>query len=380
MVALPRSAVGTATEPVVLCAPVGPYTARVSSLVWALFRQRGLRVTDAFFVARRRGLQYLYSDILDSGRALDDLRRALGPEIVDHHAVDVRVPRAKDGSLVDGDLEPEHAERFRETLWNAARDAIAVAGDRPVIFGLTGGPESAANAQLSGFFPLLARAQDRLVDVRIADPRVDEEMGFFFPEQRDRELFRGHARVDAKKVRVDLVDIELPRLAGVVEGNVLTSWDSALRIARARPQSAPPALVVDLDHGQVTIDGVPLPLSTAERLWYAYLASRRGETRDGWVLAGQEGHAEFFDFLERARASRWTGSIRTKPLLDLLDGVFVPDEDLKNLRGKTVQRVKRWCKKNRPELAALLTPEADGTGHQRIALPAHRIVVRGLSS
>lgn len=379
MVALPRSALGTATEPVVLCAPVGPHTARVTSLIWALHRQRGLRVTEAVLVARRRSLEYLYADILDSGRALDDLRHALGPSLVDHHAVDVRVARAKDGTIVDGDVEPAHAERFRETLWNAARDAIAQAGDRPVVFGLTGGPGT-ANAHLSGFFPLLARAQDRLVDVRFADPRVDEEMGFFFPEQRTRELTRGHAKIDAKKVRVDLIDVELPRLAGVVEGNVLTSWDSALKIAKARPGSAPPSLVLDLDHGQTTVDGIPLPLSTAERLWYAYLASRRGETADGWVLAGQEGHAEFFSFLERARAQRWASSIRTKPLLDLLDGEFVPDEDLKNLRGKTVQRVKRWCKQNRPELKALLVPESDGAGHQRIALPAHRIVVRGLIS
>ena len=137
-------------------------------------------------------------------------------------------------------------------------------------------------------------------------------------------------------------------------------------------------MVIDLSRGWVTIDGLEVDSSTAERFWYAYLGWRRGETTDGWVLAGQGGHAEFHSFLARAGAERWASSIRTKPLRLLLSGEFVHDEDMRNLRGKTVQRLKRWCTDHRPELARMVVPVSDGHGRQRIPLPAHRIRILGL--
>jgi hypothetical protein len=184
--------------------------------------------------------------------------------------------------------------------------------------------------------------------------------------------------IDVRRVEVALVEIDLPRLSGILEGEVLDSYDSALRVAKARPESVAPPLVIDLQRGSVTIDGSEVDLSTAERFWYAYLGERRGETTDGWVLAGQGGHSDFLAFLARAHAERWASSIRTKPLRLLLSGEFVHDEDMRNLRGKTVQRLKRWCAENRPELAPWVVPVSDGHGRQRLPLPSHRIRIIGI--
>ena len=364
-------------RPAVLFAAIGPYTAPFTELVWALHRQRNMAVVEAFVVVDRRGLDYLQADLLDSGRGLDQLREVL-PNILDHHDVHLRVARTPSGQIVEDDLSDGEASCFRETLWLAAREAIARAGDRPLVFGLTEGSRRTTCALLTSFFQLLAREQDLLVDVRVTDPRVDGDVPFFFPEQQERELHHEFSVIDVRRVEVALVELDLPRLAGVLEGEVLTTYDSALRVAKARPETSPPPLVVDLARGWVTIDGLEVDLSAAERFWYAYLGWRRGETTDGWVLAGQGGHADFSAFLARAGAERWASSIRTKPLRLLLQGEFVPDEDMRNLRGKTVQRLKRWCSDHRPELSRLVVPVSDGNGRQRIPLPAHRIRIVGL--
>ena len=364
-------------RPAVLVTAVGPYSAPFTELVWALHRQRDMAVVEAYVVVDRRGLEYLQADLLDSGRGLDQLREVL-PDILDHHELHLRVARTPAGQIVEDDLSFGEASCFRDTLWRTAQDAIARAGERPLVFGLTEGSRRTTCALLTSFFQLLAREQDLLIDVRVTDPRVDGDVPFFFPEQREREIHHEFSVIDVRRVEVALVELDLPRLAGVIGGEVLTTYDSAIRAAKARPSTAPPPVVIDLERGFVTIDGMEVDLSTAERFWYAYLGWRRGETTDGWVLAGQGGHTDFLAFLARARAERWASSIRTKPLRLLLQGEFVHDEDMRNLRGKTVQRLKRWCGEHRPELTRVVVPASDGHGRQRIPLPAHRIQILGL--
>jgi hypothetical protein len=337
-------------DPVVVVAPIGPHSAPLGGLIRVLYQERSMAVAHAYLVAGARELKAIHDDVLDSGRLLDRLREMLGDQILDHDGVHLVPVHGAGGEILEDDLLPEHASCFREALWNAARDAIARAGSRPVVFAMLHGARRTAAALVGAFYQLLARPQDVLLDVRIL-PGTDG---------------------------VRLVELELPRLAGLVGGASLTSFASALAVARSHAPVSPPKLVIDLLTTRVEVEGIEVDLSPAEGLWYAYLALRRGETVDGWVIAGQDGHEAFAHFLRRAGARRRTGSIRCRPLRDLLEGQFVHDEDLRNLRGKTVQRMKRWCGLERPEWAQLLVPEADNHGHQRLPLPAHAIEIRGL--
>ena len=203
---------------------------------------------------------------------------------------------------MEDDRTGPEASCFRETLWRTAQDAIASAGDRQVVFGLTEGSRRTTCALMTAFFQLLAREPDILVDVRVTDPRVDGDVPFFFPEQKERELLHEFSVIDARRVEVALVELDLPRLAGMLEGEALTSYDSALRIAKARPESSPPPVVIDLSRGWVTIDGLEVDLSTAERFWYAYLGWRRGRD-DGRMGAGGAGRARRVPLLPGPRGS-----------------------------------------------------------------------------
>ena len=46
-------------RPAVLIAAIGPYTAPLTELVWALHRQRNMAVVEAFVVVDRRGFEYV---------------------------------------------------------------------------------------------------------------------------------------------------------------------------------------------------------------------------------------------------------------------------------------------------------------------------------
>jgi CRISPR-associated protein (TIGR02584 family) len=364
-------------EPTVLFAPIGPYPAPLAALIWALARHRGLCPTEAFVVVDRRAKKYLEEELLGPGRVLAQLGRALGPPLFDESRLHVRSARRPDGSLVDDDLDPADAATYLDTLWAAARDAIACAGARRVVFALVAGNRRTVTAQQSGIFQLLARKSDLLFDVRVGDPRAEGAPEFFFPEQDVPVFRRGGAVIDARQVEVQLVELDLPRLAGLVGGEALGSY----RLAKGASQkaidaAAPPVLSIDLEQGTAYLDDALLDLSAAELLWYAYLARQR-QLGDGWVVAGVGGHAEFRAFVVERWSRSWVQAQKSRPLRELVEQASVLDDDLRNLRGKTVQKVKRWCAAERPIAARLLVPEVDGRGRQRLPMAPASIALRG---
>jgi class 3 adenylate cyclase len=158
------------------------------------------------------------------------------------------------------------------------------------------------------------------------------------------------------------------------------------RLAHAAPGAAPPGtpaapdraagrLCVDLGAGAAHFGGQALPLSAAELVWFAYLCHARRSDPEGWVVAGQDGHESFRAFSRPLWQRAWTASVRTRPLLDLVAGQAIDDEDLRNLRGKTVQKLKRFAASTHG--AAMLVPETDGRHRQRLPLPAPSIDIVG---
>jgi hypothetical protein len=138
----------------------------------------------------------------------------------------------------------------------------------------------------------------------------------------------------------------------------------------------PAALVVDLVAGTATVDGHALPLSAAELIWFAWLAVNRA-SGEGWVVTGVEGHPALRAFAAALLERPWTEDVRTRPLLELARGAAVDDEDLKNLRGKTAQKLRAFCTGDRAWLAPLVVPELAGKSRQRLPLPAASLQVVG---
>ena len=129
-------------------------------------------------------------------------------------------------------------------------------------------------------------------------------------------------------------------------------------------------LVIDLGAGTATVAGDALPLSAAELIWFAWLAVHRARgDDDGWVVAGADGHAALGTFTAALLARPWAQAVKTQPLLALARGGDVDDEDLKNLRAKTAQKLRGFCTGGRGWLALLVIPEVSGKNRQRIPIP-----------
>lgn len=355
----------------VLFAPIGPYCDPLAQLLWALHRKRQMTVALAHVVVDRRALRYLETELLAPGQILDELRAEL-PELLPAEGFVVHRPLLPSGELVDDDLEPEHARVYLETMWNAARAAIAAAGPRRVIFGLVAGRRRTPTAIQAAYYQLLARQDDLLLDVRLSDARVVGTGDFFFPGQKDL-LKVGSWTIDPQTIDVELVDLALPRLGGLIDPRALETYESAKAAGQAAIDALqPPALSLDLHKGRCRAGEEELPLSKAELCWYAYLVCARA-AGEGWVIVGRDGHDALRKFLLEHQDRAWFAKVRTDPLQRLLGGEEVDDEDLRNLRGKTVQKLKAWCAAERPAWAAYLVPESEGNRRQRLPLASAHI-------
>jgi CRISPR-associated protein (TIGR02584 family) len=363
------------SEPVVLFAPVDPRTDPLAQMIWALEKQRGMTVVEAHVVADKVGINYLERELLAPGEILDQLRASLGPATLPHEHLFVHRATLIDQTLAFDETRPDHAEAYLHTLWNGAKKAIERAADRRVIFGLIATRRRTMSAMQAACFQMLARKNDLLLDVRLTDGRASIQGDFFFPAQREKVGYH-QIEIDPRTVEVQLIDVSLPRLGGLIAGGALETYESAVAASqRAIDALTPPLLKIDLLEGAATADDRSLGLSSAELLWYAFLAEGRKTNSDGWVVIGQDGHHALREFVLPLVGRSWVAKIRTAPLLALIEGDWVNDEDLRNLRGKTVQKLKSWCDEQRPDASGWLVPESDGGRHQRIPLPAAHIVI-----
>ncbi|MDB4993027.1 MAG: CRISPR-associated protein [Myxococcaceae bacterium] len=378
------------SDAAVLFAPLGPNPAPFSELVWALHRQRGLFVEDAVVVVDREAAAFLDSELLAEGAALDQLRGVLGDRIVSRERL--RVQRVVDhaGELLDDDLAFEAAAAYARHVWEAARAALALAGDRPVVFALAAGRRRTMTALATVSAELLARPGDLCLDVRVSDPRVEGGTGFFFPEQLGQMILTPRGLVRAADVEVRLVDVALPRLASLLQKEDLTTYASALEAGqRAIDRGPMPRLTLDLVTGTARCDTDVLPVSESELVWLAALAHARvrDPLPDGGWLAARDVDA-LRVVIAGCAARGWTERIRSRPLRALLADPsasnVVPDAvaDLAKLRADTRKRISVWCEQLRPLAAGLLIPETrrrwdDGAllAEQRLALPGDRITI-----
>ncbi len=372
-------------RPVTVFAALGPNPAPLTELIWALHRE-GAHVTDAFVVLDDAGHFYLHGELLDGAAprragthgALHALRAQLGVAAVLHETV----VEPEGGGRLDVD-DPAHAELYHRRVWDAAQAAVAHAGAGQVVFALCGGRLRTTTALTTMAIQLLARPQDRAVDVRVSDARAEGATGFYFPTQDDQALRsrRGEPFV-AGEVDVRLTPVRVPRLRELLPASSLVSYEAALEATQAAVDAAAlPRLVVDLEVGEARVDGVSLGLSRSALIWYAALAVARREAEDGWLAVA---HLETVARVMRACASRsWSEEVQDSALRDLLRPTWDRDDlvaSLAKLRSATGSDVRAWCATHRPRAEPLVAPELSRRGRtfvQRLPLPPDRVEIRG---
>jgi hypothetical protein len=328
-------------------------------------------------VTTPEGQHWLEREVLRAGRALDELRRALGRTGRPRIHVDV---------LAIDDADEPDGRTWREGMWGAARQAVSAAGESSVVFGLIAGRRRTMTAMATVTAQLLARPQDICVDVRVSTRKAEGGSGFYFPEQMRRWIDGPYGAFDAREVEVQLVDVPVPRLAGLIPVGGLKTWESALAAGQKTIDALrPPRVEVLLPDPKprVTVDGVVLPLAGAKLLVFLSLVFQRQRTHEGWVVSGDE--TVIRTLVQPLSAYAWSDAVTAqawKHLLGQGDGEVFDINDLSKARSDLRRAMKLWCQKTAPTLERWLVPEvstkhSDGAKQtsQRLALPPEYLTV-----
>ena len=338
----------------VLVAAPGGNPAPLVALIWALHQQWELRVDTVHLVLYENSRRYVESELLGGHEPLEDLRRTLGDpdlaEVVQH------LVTAADEQIVEDDVDFDHQALFMESLWSVIR-RTQDQSTGPVIFSLVGGRRRTLTVDIATAFQLLARPEDRLVDVRL-DPKYadDPSTAFYFPGQRNPCVV--HARdgsvLLASEVRVLPVDVRVPRLRHLLIQDDLETFGRALEAGEAALERGPlPKLVVDVEEKQVRVGDHIIGISYDQMVWYATLAVARRNSEDGWVAINE---TELLSQVESACRAIWC--VDPDKLSDAYD--FRPEAD-----GERHQRLAPI----RSRLRAKMEKSLKGHPHRALVVP-----------
>jgi CRISPR-associated protein (TIGR02584 family) len=337
--------------PCILVGDLGPNPAPLAEALWALARHHDLRVRAAFLLTFERGARYLDREFLAPGAALDQLHGALGADVLPRGAVHLHRAHDVDGDALDDDSLPPHALAWNEARWRTALAALTAAGDDPVIFALLGGRRRSMSALDAVVFQMLARPQDRLLDVRVSDPRVEGGSGFFFPEQRVRYVKgRDGAMIDARSVAVRLVDLPVPKLRRLLGERPPATYAEALARTDVAVERTPPMLTIDLAARTARVGEHPLALTSRHLAWYATLALCRGATTGDGAVSSDDFEPRLHRTLHRMKALDPSWQPTSEALAKLLAvsaatpstpwSAIAANEEWSNLRSTTRKAVK----------------------------------------
>ncbi len=292
----------------VLITELGANPAPLVEALWALARQRGMRVRAAFVLTSARGRGYLDREVLREGGIYHELREALGDDVPPRDALNIMVAAAPD------ELRPDDAAAWNESRWQNALAGLRDARDIVAVFALAGGRQRTSGALSTAMFQLLARQRDLLVDVRVGDRRVEgARAGFYFPEQRAQRLRVADGVLDARDVAVHLVEVRVPRLRRLVGERSLASWADALAAGQQSIEAVPRVEVtLDVAAAKLWINERLVSFAEGEFVWFAALVRARKLTDEGWLRS--DGISDARDVLvamRGARAPTWKPNSKT---------------------------------------------------------------------
>jgi hypothetical protein len=337
-------------DAVVAC-ELGPNPAPISELVQALRVQRALRVRALFLLTNRYGERYLH----ELHHAMEMYRAVYG----DAPVLELAFAELDDGTRAERDLTPAESAAWMRARWANVQRAVAAAGADPVVFAIAANRER--SVLTTAMYTLLARPGDLCLDVRVSDPRVEgAKAGFFFPTQPEPCVTADGTVIDPASVAVTLVQLELPRLRGMLGLEVPATYDAALALAQgAVDAAAPPRVVADLTGPRIAVDGVEVSLSRGQCLvWLALLLARVDGRDEGWV-AGFDS-TWLVEALERVRQA--TGSPMWSPQgaafskLSRDDAVMIEgvEQSVRELRSRTRRRLERFCEEQGVDPSAIV--------------------------
>lgn len=333
---------------------MGSNPALLVAMVWALERKQDLRVAEAYLVLVDKGAHYLETELLPQGKGLDALHEVMGPNGLPREHLYVRTATLPDGSAVNDELSEDDAKAYQDQVLEVAKEAIARAGERPVVFALLAGRRRTMTVMASMVAQFLARPQDRLMDLRIEPRGADVPGCFFFPDQKDARAFEVNGELLLPSdVDVSLVDVRVPRLRALLfsereprsyrellelgeEAADSAAYPLSLEVRIVSDKKKRGAFLYDPKTQQITC----ISRSDPQLLYLASLIEGRKLRKDGFVPVGNV-QSEDTPFAELVRSIPWAKGCSAQSIenffkpLESESDVAIANQRLEEMRSKT---------------------------------------------
>ncbi len=125
---------------------------------------------------------------------------------------------------------------------------------------------------------ICSRQVDRMSQVLVSDPRIENNPDFFFPSQPLKQkikTFNGDI-VDVREISVDLIHIDYIRLRGNLPKNTFCSGKSRLEIiAMGRRIFEKQTLEIDYPKSSIVASGIHIKMSTAPYALYTWIIEQK---------------------------------------------------------------------------------------------------------
>ena len=305
----------------------------VTETVFALAaRPQGQRFvpTEIHLVTTEEGRRQAELDLLETGHAqLERLCRDhhIGSPGIRFDLSTIHVIRGEDAQPLEDIRSVRDNERGADAIVRLVRQLTADP-DCALHVSLAGGRKT-MGFYLGYALSLFGRPQDRLSHV-LVDPRFENLPEFFYPtpEPRILRLRDGNGTVDAQQARIDLAEIPVVALRGLLGADLLgddgASYAEIVRRARGEISNTR-SLTLDLGRHVATCGEREVQFSASLFVWYCWFADRAkaGDSSIDWRTVNPSSLKAMADRLEgpglgRLKSDTWVdGAPLDKTRLDL---------------------------------------------------------------
>lgn len=267
--------------------------------------------TEIHLVTTEEGRRQAELDLLERGQArLSQLCCDYGLEraAIRFDVSTIHVIHDDAGAPLEDIRTVQDNERGADAIVRLVRQLTADA-DCALHVSLAGGRKT-MGFYLGYALSLFGRPQDRLSHV-LVDPRFENLPEFFYPTPASRilRLRDGKGTVDAQQARIDLAEIPVVSLRGLLGAELLGNDDATYAeiVRRARGEiGEAPTLKLDLGHHVATCGGREVRFSAGLFAWYCWFAfmAKQGESRVDWRKVSPASLSRVADQLEGPRLGR----------------------------------------------------------------------------
>lgn len=272
------------------------------------------------------------------------------PEFTRNHCITFT---DNDGSPLEDIRNYQESENAADTIFNKIAEWCE--SENSQLHLSVGGGRKSLDLHAGLAMNICSRQIDRMSQVLVSDPRIENNPDFFFPSQpvnQQIKTFKGEI-IDSRKVSVDLIHIDYIRLRGNLPKGAFCSGKSRLEIiAMGRRIFEKQTLEIDYPNSSIIASGEIIKLSTAPFAIFSWIIEEKLKGKPVAITAYQ-GSADtiktalsqsysFKAHLDNTLDKFYSTDPRTDKTLEEIERILIGDKPESSHKDR-LTGVKKWA-------------------------------------